>query len=72
MWCEKDHRFSRIEVSYDNSTGTVTCGENVVLLNDWCTGSNHHGGGGMDFLSTGDMVLSVGDLSKVQIPCSTS
>lgn len=66
MWCEKDHHFSRVQVVYDETSGEVTCGERTILISDWCTGSNHHGGGGMAFLAGGDMVLSVGDMSKVR------
>lgn len=65
MWCEKDHRFVRVEVDYVEATGEVTCGAQEILINDWCTGSNHHGGGGMAFMSNGDLALTVGDLSKV-------
>ncbi|CAM9670320.1 unnamed protein product, partial [Sphacelaria rigidula] len=63
-WCEKDHRFVRVEVEYDEASETVTCGAQEILISDWCTGSNHHGGGGMAFLSNGDMALAVGDMSK--------
>lgn len=65
LWCEKDHRLVRIEVAYNEASGAVTCGTQEILINDWCTGSNHHGGGGMSFLSNGDMVLAVGDMAKV-------
>eukprot|EP00903_Cladosiphon_okamuranus_P014013 g13031.t1 len=64
FFCEKDHRLVRVEVDFDEATGTVTCGAQEILINDWCTGSNHHGGGGMDFLPNGDMVMAVGDMSK--------
>lgn len=65
FFCEKDHRLVRVEVDLDETTGKVTCGVQEILINDWCTGSNHHGGGGMAFLENGDMVLTVGDMSKV-------
>lgn len=55
----------RVEVDYDPDSGEVTCGAQEILISDWCTGSNHHGGGGMAFMSNGDMVLAVGDMSKV-------
>ncbi|CAM9610829.1 unnamed protein product, partial [Ectocarpus sp. 12 AP-2014] len=64
FWCEKDHRLVRVEVNLNEATQSVTCGAQEILINDWCTGSNHHGGGGMSFLSNGDMVLTVGDMSK--------
>lgn len=66
FWCEKDHRLVRVEVNLNEATEGVTCGAQEILINDWCTGSNHHGGGGMSFLSNGDMVLTVGDMSKVR------
>lgn len=64
-FCEKDHRLVRVEVDLDEATQTVTCGTQEILINDWCTGSSHHGGGGMAFMPNGDMVLAVGDMSKV-------
>lgn len=70
MWCEKDHRLVRVEVNLNEaSEGGVTCGAQEILINDWCTGSNHHGGGGMAFLDNGDMVMAVGDMSKVCKVC---
>lgn len=65
FFCEKDHRLVRVEVDLNEATGAVTCGAQEILINDWCTGSNHHGGGGMAFLANGDMALTVGDMSKV-------
>lgn len=65
FFCEKDHRLVRVEVNLNEATNTVTCGAQEILINDWCTGSNHHGGGGMDFMPNGDMMVAVGDLSKV-------
>lgn len=65
FFCEKDHRLARVEVNLNEATGAVTCGAQEILINDWCTGSNHHGGGGMAFLANGDMALTVGDMSKV-------
>lgn len=64
MWCEKDHRLVRVEVNMNEASQGVTCGAQEILINDWCTGSNHHGGGGMAFLDNGDMVITVGDMSK--------
>ena len=66
FFCEKDHRLVRVEVDFNEATGAVTCGAQEILINDWCTGSNHHGGGGMAFLANGDMALAVGDMSKVR------
>lgn len=66
FFCEKDHRLVRVEVDLDEATSAVTCGAQEILINDWCTGSNHHGGGGMAFLPNGDMVMTVGDMSKVR------
>lgn len=65
MFCEKDHRLVRVEVNLNPASQKVTCAAQEILINDWCTGSNHHGGGGMAFMPSGDMVLAVGDLSKV-------
>lgn len=65
FFCEKDHRLVRVEVDLNENSGAVTCGAQEILINDWCTGSNHHGGGGMDFLPNGDMIMAVGDMSKV-------
>ncbi|CAM9249240.1 unnamed protein product, partial [Hapterophycus canaliculatus] len=64
FFCEKDHRLVRVEVDLEEATQTVTCGSQEILINDWCTGSSHHGGGGMAFMPNGDMVLAVGDMSK--------
>ena len=66
-FCEKDHRLTRVEVVLDESTNTVTCGAQAILINDWCIGSNHHAGGGMAFVENGDMALTVGDMSKVRM-----
>ncbi|CAM9573643.1 unnamed protein product, partial [Ascophyllum nodosum] len=62
--CKKDHRLARVEVVLDESTNTVACGAQAILINDWCTSSNNHGGGGMAFMENGDMALTVGDMSK--------
>ena len=67
FFCKKDHRLARVEVFLDESTNTVTCGGQAILMNDWCTGSNNHGGGGMAFMENGDMALAVGDMSKVRM-----
>lgn len=65
FFCQKDHRVARVEIEYIEATGEVTCGAHITLMSDWCTGSNHHAGGGMGFLSNGDMVFAVGDMSTV-------
>ena len=65
--CKKDHRLARVEVVLDESTNTVACGAQAILINDWCTSSNNHGGGGMAFMENGDMALTVGDMSKVRM-----
>ncbi|CAM9908645.1 unnamed protein product, partial [Discosporangium mesarthrocarpum] len=65
LFCEKYNVLSRVVVAYDHEKESVACAGRDTLIKDWCSGSNHHGGGGMDFTADGDMILAVGDMSKV-------